>query len=108
MQFNDFEIKMIEESAEILRALSNPIRISMLNFISQNHSVKVFDIHTHLSLDKSIASQHLKILRDANLVNTTREGKNIYYAINFPIVSHILKQVIVFDKLTLAGRKNKK
>ncbi|MCB0502773.1 MAG: helix-turn-helix transcriptional regulator [Bacteroidetes bacterium] len=108
MQFNDFEIKMIEKSAELLRALSNPVRVSILNFISKNHSTKVFDIHSSLNLDKSIASQHLKILRDARLVKTTRDGKNIYYEVDVPFVNHILKQVILFDKQTLAGRKNKK
>lgn len=108
MQFNDFEKKMIEDSSEILRAIAHPLRVSLLNFIEKEQPIKVYEIHSQLSLDQSLASQHLKILRDANLVRTERKGKNIYYTVDRPKITHIIKNILTFDKLTLAGRKHRK
>ncbi len=108
MQFNDFEKIMIEDSSEILRAIAHPLRVSILNFIETNQPIKVFAIHSELKLDQSLASQHLKILREAKLVITERKGKNIYYTIDHPRMNHIIKQILIFDKLSLARRKQKR
>ena len=107
MEFNDFEIKKIEESSSLLRALSHPLRISIVNLISAKQPVMVYKIHTELELDQSITSQHLKILRDAKVVNTSRQGKFIYYSINEAKVMNAIKSILRFDKQTLASRKKK-
>ena len=108
MQFSDFEKKMINNSADTLRAITHPIRVAMINYIAQHQPVKVHDIHTTLALDQSITSQHLKILRDANLLITKRDGKNIFYSIDQKRINYIIKHIKAFDKQTLAQRKKKK
>jgi DNA-binding transcriptional ArsR family regulator len=42
----------------------------------------VTEIYVKLRLEQSVASQHLAILRKAGFVNTTRDGKFIYYSVN--------------------------
>ena len=49
----------------------------------------VTDIYIKLRLEQSVASQHLAILRKAQIVNTTRNGKFIYYSLNPERLSHI-------------------
>ncbi len=44
-----------------------------------------------LRLEQSVASQHLAILRAAEIVNTTRDGKFIYYTINRPRLAEVAK-----------------
>jgi DNA-binding transcriptional ArsR family regulator len=39
-------------------------------------------VYAKLKIEQSVASQHLAILRNANIVVTEREGKFIYYTIN--------------------------
>jgi DNA-binding transcriptional ArsR family regulator len=65
-----------------LRALNHKLRQQILQLIDQKAKVTVTEIYIHLRVEQSVASQHLAILRKAGFVNTTREGKFIYYSIN--------------------------
>ncbi|GIV31022.1 MAG: transcriptional regulator [Saprospiraceae bacterium] len=73
----------LEESTEVLRALAHPLRMKLLRFIDQNGATNVNKIYNTLNLEQSITSQHLRILREVDLVQTRREGKFIYYSINY-------------------------
>lgn len=73
----------LQESAELLRALAHPLRMKILGFIDQNNMINVNKIYNTLKLEQSITSQHLRILRTVGLVETRREGKFIYYQINY-------------------------
>ena len=42
----------------------------------------VTEIYIKLRLEQSVASQHLAILRRADVLTTERDGKFIYYSIN--------------------------
>lgn len=107
MEFNKFEQEQLQKGAGILRALAHPLRIQLTNYIFENQPVKVFDIHKNLQLDQSTTSQHLKILRDNNIVNTRRDGKNIFYSVERERISYFIKQIQIFDKMTLASRKRR-
>lgn len=73
----------LQDSSETLRALAHPLRMKILQFIDTNDSVHVNKIYNTLNLEQSITSQHLRILRMADLVRTERDGKFIYYSINY-------------------------
>lgn len=73
----------LQLSSEMLRALAHPLRLKILEFIDNNDTINVNKIYNTLKLEQSITSQHLKILRLAGLVITTREGKFIHYSINY-------------------------
>lgn len=76
-------------AARVMRALSHPLRLEILEYVDNRRSVKVHDIYTHLHLDQSIASQHLKIMRDANIVQVERSGKEKHYSVNYDRIKHI-------------------
>ena len=73
----------LQASSEVLRALSHPLRLQILEFIDQNDTINVNKIYNTLNLEQSITSQHLRILRLAGLVDTERDGKFIHYRINY-------------------------
>jgi len=50
-------------------------------------------IYNTLKLEQSITSQHLRILRSADIVQTKREGKFIHYSINYAKIAHVLKAI---------------
>jgi len=83
----------LEESSEILRALAHPLRMKILEFIDNHDSINVNKIYNTLKLEQSITSQHLRILRNAGVVNTEREGKFIHYHINYDKVNSVLRAV---------------
>ena len=52
--------------------------MKIMGFIDKNKNVHVNKIYNTLGLEQSITSQHLRILRNADLVKTKREGKFIF------------------------------
>jgi len=80
-------------SAEILRALCHPLRMKILQFIDENDNINVNKIYNTLNLEQSITSQHLRILRNAGIVSTKREGKFIYYHVNYEKVGNVMQVV---------------
>ena len=78
----------LDLSAEVLRALAHPLRMRMLQFIDQEGEINVNKIYSSLGLEQSITSQHLKILRNAGLVETQRKGKFINYRLSYSKLSN--------------------
>jgi DNA-binding transcriptional ArsR family regulator len=74
-----------------LRAYNHKLRQNMLNIISEAEGEKmtVTDLYIKLRLEQSVASQHLAILRKADLVRTETSGKFIYYKVNKSAVSQL-------------------
>lgn len=77
------EVLKIKKAAHIFRAINHPLRQQMLRLLDQNGRITVTNLYRQLQLEQSVASQHLAILRGAAVVTTAREGKLIYYAVNY-------------------------
>lgn len=84
-----FNHQNLQTSSELLRAIAHPLRMTILEFIDQKKVINVNKIYNTLKLEQSITSQHLRILRNTGLVNTKREGKFIYYSINYPKIEQV-------------------
>jgi len=67
----------------ILRALNHKLRQQIVKLIDEQQKMTVTNIYVKLRLEQSVASQHLAILRRAGIVVTTREGKYIYYTVDY-------------------------
>ncbi len=73
----------------VLRAINHSLRKRMLKLLEEKGEMKVTDIFVALRIEQSIASQHLSVLRKANIVDTRREGKFIYYSVNTERVAYL-------------------
>jgi len=78
-----------KKAAMVLRAINHKLRQQMLKVIDESEKITVTELYQKLMLEQSVASQHLAILRKAGFVNTTREGKYIYYSVNFNRVEEV-------------------
>ena len=67
----------------ILRALNHKLRQQIVKLIDEQQKMTVTEIYVKLRLEQSVASQHLAILRRAGIVITTREGKFIFYTVDY-------------------------
>ena len=80
--FQGFAPQNLDRAADTLRAVAHDVRIKMLELLDGAEWVNVQQFHTDLNLEPSLASQHLRILRRADIVTTRREGKLISYRLN--------------------------
>ena len=87
----------LKKAALVLRALNHKLRQQLLKLIEEEKKITVTEIYVRLRLEQSVASQHLAILRKAGIVITQRDGKFIYYAVNFKRIEEIdtfVKQLV--------------
>jgi DNA-binding transcriptional ArsR family regulator len=83
------DLIQLKKAALILRAINHKLRQQILKLIHQNEKMTVTEIYVKLRLEQSVASQHLAILRKAGFVNTVRDGKFIYYSVNYERLDQI-------------------
>ena len=74
---------------QTLRALSDPVRRDILTLL-KNGRLSAGDISAHFSISAAAVSKHLSVLREADLVLDTREGKYIFYQLNASVLEEIL------------------
>ena len=79
----------LKKAALVLRALNNKLRQQLLKLIEDEKKITVTEIYVRLRLEQSVASQHLAILRKAGIVNTERDGKFIFYTVNYKRIDEI-------------------
>lgn len=77
-----------ENIAAGFHALSDPLRIRVLELL-QHKEQCVCDLCTVLGTTQSKLSFHLKILKEAGLVNSRQQGRWIYYSINGSQFTHL-------------------
>lgn len=72
--------RSFEHTAELLKAISDPYRLTILSTLAANeHEVCVCDFTDALPLNQPTVSHHLRILREAELVTSERRGTWVYY-----------------------------
>ena len=77
-----------DQFAAGFKALSNPIRLQMIDLISQGGGqVCGCDIERHFDLTQPTISHHLKILRDAGLIVSEARGTWLMHRLNTPMLT---------------------
>ena len=69
----------LDAAAELLKALADPHRLSIVANLARAEEVCVCDFTACLPLNQPTVSHHLRILRDARLVTCERRGTWVYY-----------------------------
>ena len=76
------DAEALSTAASILRALNHELRQQIIQLLCDEGSLNVTDIFVNLRVEQSVASQHLAILRKADIVVRERKGKFIHYDID--------------------------
>ena len=72
-----------------LKALSDPIRREILNLLKGGR-LSAGEIADHFPVTGASISRHLSVLKEADLIRDTREGKYIYYDLNASVLEEIM------------------
>ncbi len=72
-----------------LKALSDPVRREILNLL-KNGKMSAGEISDKFPITNSAISRHLSLLKDADLITDSREGKFIFYRLNTSVLEDIL------------------
>ena len=72
-----------------IKALSDPLRREILELLKQGR-LPAGEISNHFTVSGAAISKHLSILREADLIRDTREGKYIYYELNASVLEEVM------------------
>jgi DNA-binding transcriptional ArsR family regulator len=72
----------VKKAALVYRAINHEMRMQVIRLLHQNSEMNVTNLYTTLSIEQSVASQHLAILRKPGIVTTRKDGKNVFYSVN--------------------------
>ena len=84
---------IISKGVLFLRIINHPLRQQILTFIHENQRITVTGIHKKFRIEQSVASEHLALLRKENFVMTERDGRFIFYSINYEALKKIQKLI---------------
>ena len=74
---------------QTLKALSDPTRREILNLLKSGKR-SAGEITEHFDITAAAISRHLSVLKEADLIWDTREGKYIFYELNTSVLEEIM------------------
>ncbi|RIA34906.1 ArsR family transcriptional regulator [Ectopseudomonas oleovorans] len=79
-----------DAAGQLLKALANPDRLLLLCQLSQGER-NVSELEAQLGIQQPTLSQQLAVLRREGLVETRRDGKQIFYRISSPAALAVIE-----------------
>lgn len=77
-----------------LEILAHPVRLQLLDVLTRNEGkVCVCDLEAAVPVKQPTVSHHLKLLREAGLVDSERQGLWAYYFVNRPALAALRERI---------------
>ena len=74
---------------QTLKALADPTRREILNLLKSGKK-SAGEISDRFDITAAAISRHLSVLKEADLIEDTREGKYIFYQLNASVLEEIM------------------
>jgi DNA-binding transcriptional ArsR family regulator len=84
----------LELATETLRAIAHPIRISIIQLLHTHKQLTVTELFTLLDIEQAIASHHLRIMKNLDVVRVRREGKHSVYMLEKPEFYEVIRLLL--------------
>jgi ArsR family transcriptional regulator len=83
---------MRQFKAGIFQALAHPTRVAIVEFL-RTGELSVGELCEKVGVEQANASQHLAVLRNKHIVETRKEGNQIFYRLRDPILGEVLEKM---------------
>jgi len=94
--------KDLQKTAALFKALAHPARLAILQYLAETKTCITGDIADELPLSRTTVNQHLKELRDADLIKGTVDGVKTNYCLNIKGIELLqIKANDFFEKIDL-------
>ncbi|SRR5690554_4431322 len=95
------DAKKLEQVAFILKTIAHPVRLAIVDLLDKNKKMAVNDIAEQLGLEQSITSHHLNNMKIKGILQSEREGKNMYYSIKLEEVIKVIACIESCDAIQM-------
>jgi DNA-binding transcriptional ArsR family regulator len=87
-----------DKDVEILKALAHPVRLGIVKALHGKGELCACEICGLFDCDRTTASKHLAVLRQAGIIDYERQGKMIIYRLQMPCVNAFLRCINAISK----------
>ena len=91
--------------AELFKGLAHPVRIRILELLSEAPELSVGELIDSLGLEASHVSQHLRVLRGYDLVTSERRASQVYYRLAHASLADMLAAARTLLREVLESRR---
>lgn len=95
--------ELIELRAEILKALAQPTRLKIIDFLREGERC-VCEIFPAIGEEQSNTSRHLNMMLAAGVLSRRKDGLKIYYAIKHPEILEVIDIATAVVEQEIHGR----
>ncbi|EXG80447.1 ArsR/SmtB family transcription factor [Cryptosporangium arvum] len=87
------EVAGYTPAADLLRALASPLRIAIVMRLDEG-ALCVHELVDALGVPQPLVSQHLRVLRAADVVTSHRRGREVAYSLTDSHVAHVVRDAV--------------
>jgi ArsR family transcriptional regulator len=81
-------------SPSLFKALGDPTRLALLASLADGGGERtVSGMGSCCAVDLSVVSRHLRVLRDAGVIEARKQGREVFYRVRAPAVAAILRSL---------------
>jgi ArsR family transcriptional regulator len=100
MKTGTLDFRKVKKVAFILKAIGNPLRIAIIDILRVNEELSVNEISRQLEAEQSLVSHNLLNMKLKGILESRREGKNIFYRLK---LKEVLKVIECMESCDMEG-----
>ena len=77
-------------AVNMLKVIAHPVRIAIVDLLTENSRMTVLEIQKELQLEQAIASQQITLMQDKGVLISEKIGRNKYVSLRFPTMKNIV------------------
>ncbi|GAB5465738.1 MAG: hypothetical protein Kapaf2KO_11740 [Candidatus Kapaibacteriales bacterium] len=84
------ETDKILSAVNMLKVIAHPVRLAILDLLTESKQMTVLQIQEALDLEQAIASQHLTLMEDRGVLVSEKVSRNKFVSLRFPNMKNIV------------------
>ncbi len=90
MKKEKYQMMDMEDVAYVLKAISNPTRLKVIDVLRSVDEMNVSDMVNIIGCEQSLLSHHITDMRAKGILNCRKEGKRCFYSLKNRQITQIL------------------
>jgi DNA-binding transcriptional ArsR family regulator len=86
--------ELLERTAALLQVVAHPVRVHVLYALAREGPLTAGELQERVRIEASALSHHLRLMKDARLVESEPRGRHRVYRLDDPHVAHIVEDAL--------------
>ena len=82
--------KKLQLAVNMLKVIAHPVRLAIVDLLTENQKMSILEIQEALGLDQAIASQQITLMEDRGVLYSEKIGRNKFVSLRFPKMINIV------------------